>query len=112
MTTKRKIVVASEAGLRIDSMKDISDVLGACLGRGGLLLTESDLSPAFFDLHSGLAGELFQKCMTYKVRLAIVVARPADYGKRVGELIHEHRSHPSIRFFDAENDAREWLDGT
>ncbi|HEY4591548.1 MAG TPA: DUF4180 domain-containing protein [Thermoanaerobaculia bacterium] len=110
MTTK-KIVVASEAGLRIDSIKDISDVLSACLGRGGLLLTESELSPSFFDLHSGLAGELFQKCVTYKVRLAIVVAQPADYGKRVSELIHEHRSHPSIWFFDSKDNARAWLDG-
>jgi Domain of unknown function (DUF4180) len=110
MTTK-KIIVASAAGLRIDSMKDISDVLSACLGRGGLLLTEGDLSPAFFDLHTGLAGELFQKCMIYKIRLAIVVPRLEAYGKRVSELVHEHRSHSSIRFFDSEDNARGWLDG-
>lgn len=39
--------------------------------QGGLILSEEDLSPIFLDLPSGLAGELLQKFVTYRVPLAL-----------------------------------------
>jgi hypothetical protein len=65
MDEGRRILVASDSGIFIRSLGDISDALGACLGAEGLILTEGDLAPAFFDLRSGLAGELFQKFTNY-----------------------------------------------
>ena len=49
-------------------------------GEGGLILCESEL--------------------------AIVVNDPEKYGARFNELIYEHRSHSSIRFFDSEADVQ------
>jgi hypothetical protein len=67
------IIVASEAGIAVRSLNDISDAIDACIGTDGLILTENDLSSEFFNLSNGLAGELFQKFVNYGVRSAIIV---------------------------------------
>jgi hypothetical protein len=105
----RRIVVASDSGIFIKTSGDIADALGACLGTQGLLLTELDLAPEFFDLRTGLAGELFQKFINYKLRVAIVLPNPAAYGERFGELAYEHTSHNMIRIVRSEEEARAWL---
>jgi PadR family transcriptional regulator, regulatory protein AphA len=88
---------------------DISAALSASVENGGLLLDEKHLSAGFFDLRTGLAGEVLQKFTNYRAKLAIVVADSAAYGSRFGELIHEHRTHRSVRFFSSEQLARQWL---
>lgn len=97
MNEDRRIIVASDAGISIRVFPDISNALGECLGSGGLILTESDLAREFFDLRSGLAGELFQKFMNYRVRVAIVIPNPKAYGERFAELAYEHSTHSLIR---------------
>lgn len=109
MNEERKILVASDAGISIRSFNDISEAIGACIGADGLILTEADLAREFFDLRSGLAGELFQKFINYKVRAAIVLADAKAYGERFSELVHEHTSHGMIRFVQSEDEARAWL---
>jgi Domain of unknown function (DUF4180) len=110
MSHPPQIISASALKLFIGSMTDIPDVIGAVFGAAGLILTESDVTPAFFDLRSGLAGELFQKITNYDLRLALVVVEPAKYGERFGELMYEHRQHRAIRFFDSQASARAWLE--
>jgi Domain of unknown function (DUF4180) len=109
MNEKRRIVVASDSGLSIRSFSDISDALGACLDSAGLVLTENDLAQEFFDLRSGLAGELFQKFTNYRLRVAIVLPDPETYGKRFSELAYEHTSHNMIRFVGSIDEAKAWL---
>lgn len=105
------IVVAAEAGLAIRAFEDIADVVGASLGAGALLLTEDDLDPAFFDLRSGWAGELFQKVTNYGVRLALVLPDPGRYGPRWRELAFEHAAHRVVRFVPSRAAADAWLGG-
>ena len=93
----------------IHSASDISAALAESVERGGLVLDEKDLSRDFFDLKTGLAGEVLQKFTNYRTRLAIIVNDPADYGARFSELAYEHRTHPTVRFFSAEQSARQWL---
>ena len=109
MNQERRIIVASDAGISIRSFADISNALGSCLGSQGLILTESDLAPEFFDLRSGLAGELFQKFINYNVRVALIVPNPKAYGERFAELAYEHSTHNMIRFVDSEDEATVWL---
>jgi hypothetical protein len=109
VNVEARVVVASEIDLRIQSIRDVSDALGAVYGADGLLLTESNLSPEFFDLRSGIAGELFQKFTNYQIHLALVVKSLEVYGDRFGELAFEHRGHKLIRFFDAVEPAKLWL---
>lgn len=109
MSEERKIVIASDSGIAVRSFDDIPEALGACIGKAGLILTEDDLSPEFFDLSSRLAGELLQKLVNYRVRTAIIVKNPEAHGERFAELAHEHRSHGVIRFFRSKAEADTWL---
>jgi hypothetical protein len=93
----------------IQSRDDIAAALGASIDAGGLILDETRLAPEFFDLRTGLAGEVLQKFTNYRARLAILVADPTAYGSRFGELMYEHRTHSSVRFFESEQQARRWL---
>jgi len=74
------------------------------------VLTEEDLGPDFYDLKTGLAGELFQKVVNYRGRLAIVIRDPHAYGERFSELAYEHRRHAAVRFFEDQAQALQWLD--
>ena len=109
MNEEGKILVAADAGISIQSASDITDALGVCFGSAGLLLTEKELAREFFDLRSGLAGELLQKFTTYQMPVAIVVPNPADYGERFQELAYEHSSHRLIRFVRSKEEAESWL---
>jgi hypothetical protein len=95
--------------LGIRSPGDIATALTASVEKGGLVLDEKDLSPDFFDLATGFAGTVLQKFVTYRTRLAVIVRDPASYGSRFSELAHEHRTHPAVRFFSSEQQARQWL---
>ena len=109
MNEGRRILIASDSGISIRSFSDIPDVIAACFGTDGLILTEDDLAREFFDLRSGLAGELFQKFVNYKLRMAIVLQDPEAYGERISELAYEHRSHDLIRFVRSKDEAEAWL---
>ena len=96
--------------IEIRSMADIADAISRGLEQGALLINESNLCQEFFDLRSGLAGELFQKSINYGTPLAMVVSDPQKYGDRFSELVHEHRRHALVRFFATDVEARKWLE--
>jgi hypothetical protein len=97
------------ASIGIQSASDISAALAASVERGGLVIDEKDLSPDFFDLKTGFAGQVLQKFVSYRTKLAVIVRDASVHGGRFGELMHEHRIHPIVRFFNAEQSARTWL---
>jgi hypothetical protein len=103
------VLVAADEGIAIHSQRDILDALAACADATGLIFTENDLAPAFFDLRSGLAGEVFQKFTNYQVRLAIVAPDPSVYGRRFSELAYEHKTHNLIRIVPSVAAAQAWL---
>jgi len=109
MNEESRILTASDSGVSIRSFGDISDAIAACLGAEGIIFTEDDLAREFFDLRSGLAGELFQKFTNYKLRMAIVLPDPEAYGERISELAYEHKSHNLIRFVRSKDEAEAWL---
>jgi hypothetical protein len=94
----------------IHSSWDVSAALARGLQQGGLVLEEAELGPEFFDLRTGLAGELFQKFVNYRAPLAIVIPDPRLHGERFSELAHEHRRHPTVRIFPDRASAEDWLD--
>lgn len=109
MTKQPGILIASEAGISIGSMNDISNAVASVFDAGGLILAEDDVCSAFFDLKSGLAGELFQKFENYQLCLAIIVPSPERYGERFIELAREHKSHSRIRIVRSKEEALAWL---
>ena len=104
-----RVLVASDAGLRIDRMADVMDLIGAAYDAEAVILTADDVDAGFFDLRTGLAGELFQKATQYAVRLALVVPDPAGHGPRWPELAYEHRRHHAVRIVASRAEADAWL---
>ncbi len=108
MTTGRHFLVASEAAVVIRSKSDISNAISAAFGSAGLILAESDVAPEFFDLKTGLAGELFQKFTNYKLRLVVIVPEPGRFGRHFDELAREHHAHDMIRIVGTKDEAVAW----
>jgi len=110
-STGRKILIAADAGISIGAISDVSNAVGAAFGSDGLILTEDDVSSEFFDLKSGVAGELFQKFVNYSLCLALVVPSPERHGERFNELAREHRTHNRVRIVRCKEEAMTWLCG-
>ena len=57
----------------IQSLEDAMDLLGECFGNDctGVVIPKNILSSEFFDLKTGLAGEILQKFTTYRIKLAV-----------------------------------------
>jgi hypothetical protein len=108
MNERPKYLIAADHNISIQSQEDISAAVGASLGRG-LILAENDLGVEFFDLRTGLLGELMQKFVNYRTRVAIIVAAPDNHGARFSELAQEHATHPTVRFVRSLEDARQWM---
>jgi hypothetical protein len=102
-------IVTGAAPVTIRSIGDIAGALKESVSPEGLVLTEENLGPAFYDLKTGLAGELFQKVVNYRGRLAILIRDARVYGDRFSELAYEHRHHAFVRFFEERTQALEWL---
>ena len=49
MADQPNILVAADSGIRLESVQDIPDLIGACWGMNGLILHENDLASSFFD---------------------------------------------------------------
>ena len=87
--------------------QDATLVLEACfsaLTRVALLYPEN-LTPRFFDLSSGEAGEVLDKLRRFQVRLAIVCSPgEIEFSSRFREILSD-----DMRIFEAREDARLWL---
>ena len=73
------------------------------------LLMDTNFIPAFYDLSTGLAGEILQKVTNYRIRLAIFGPFPMITSERFRELINESNKASSVRFFEEKVKAQSWL---
>jgi Domain of unknown function (DUF4180) len=64
----------------IQTEREATDILGEAIGRDAKLvaLPSVRLSPAFFQLRTGLAGAIAQKFVNYRMKLAIVGTIPEE----------------------------------
>jgi len=86
-------------------------VLAACFEHGhtAVLIDRDALPDAFFDLRTGLAGELAQRVTLYGVRLACVVPDLASQPERFRESARESNEGRQIRFAGSRAEAEAWL---
>jgi len=104
--------VISQPGSGIISAgQDILDLIGNCywMEKCRLIVHATDLHPDFFDLKTGLLGEIFLKLSNYRVKTAFIVDLDGIESERFHELIYEHKKSDEIRFFDDLTDAERWL---
>ncbi|MBD2755798.1 DUF4180 domain-containing protein [Spirosoma validum] len=71
----------------IKTAEDGLDLLGNLYYQDfdSIILHEKNIMPDFFDLKTGIAGEILQKFSNYRVRLAII----GDFGQYTSKSIRE-----------------------
>jgi hypothetical protein len=98
----------SSGKIEITNVDTALDLIGNCSYQGAdmILLGEENITPAFFDLKTGLAGEILQKFSTYHMKLAIVGDFSKYSSKSLGDFIRESNRMGRIRFVDSIEEAK------
>src|SRR5690606_15981060 len=74
-------------------------------GYGEVILHEQNITPEFFDLKTGIAGEILQKFTTYRVRLAIVGDFARYDSKSLRDFVFESNKGRQINFLPSVEEA-------
>jgi hypothetical protein len=91
----------------ISKPEDALDILGDLYYQGfdKIVIHEKDITPDFFDLKNGIAGEILQKFSTYRVRLAIVGDFSKYTSKSLTDFIYESNKGRHINFVSSSTEA-------
>ncbi len=83
-------VVAAEHAV-ITSVEDATDLIGTIYYQGfdSVIVHKKNISPDFFDLKTGLAGEILQKFSNYRLRLIIAGDFSQYTSKSLQDFIYE-----------------------
>lgn len=97
-----------------NTMNDASqamDVVGnaSYLGASVVLVKTDQLSNNFFDLKTGLAGEILQKFSNYRLRLAIVGEMDLTNSSSLRDFVYECNKVGNVIFTSTEAEAIELL---
>lgn len=95
-----------------DAPFDPATVLNGCVegDNAAVLIDDGAAPPEFFDLASGVAGELLHKLGTYRICLAGVVADESQHPERFQEFLRETNAGRQFRFFRTRDEAITWLE--
>jgi hypothetical protein len=108
------LLVADEAGPELDG-RGILDLVGEAFMAGATMVAvpAARLQPAFFDLRSGVAGDVLQVSSTYQVRLAIVgeLPEPASSSAAFAALVRESNAGRQHWFLPSVDALRTRLEG-
>src|SRR5690606_4616362 len=91
-------VIAEE--VLIHTAEDGLDVMGSLYFQGfdKSILYEKQLSPTFFDLQNGMAGEVLQKFSNYRMELAVIGDFSKYDRKSVKDFIFESNAGHRVNF--------------
>lgn len=97
--------------LEITDSQDALDIMANCSyqGAGMIIIHEKNIVSDFFDLKTGIAGEILQKFSTYNVKLAIVGDFSNYPGKSLKDFIYESNKTGRINFVKDTDQAIEAL---
>ncbi len=95
----------------INNLQDALDIMADCSYQGArrIIVYEINITPDFFDLKTGIAGEILQKFSTYDIKLAIVGDFSKYSGKSLRDFIYESNKIGRISFVANVNLAKEAL---
>ncbi|MCB0799998.1 MAG: DUF4180 domain-containing protein [Bacteroidales bacterium] len=96
----------------ISTTEELLDILADAgyNGSTGLVIHSATLSQEFFDLRTGLAGEILQKFSNYRMRLAIIGDFRDVKSKALRDFIHYSNIRGTINFVDSHPEAIAKLD--
>jgi hypothetical protein len=98
-------------GFKIKTVQDALDLMAdsGSLGARKIIIKKEQLCPEFFDLHTGIAGEILQKFSTYRMHLAIVGDFSVYKSKSLNDFIYESNKMGKILFVSTIDQAIERL---
>lgn len=98
-------------GIIIHNEQDALDLIANCYYSGAykLIMNESQINPDFFDLRSGIAGEILQKFSNYGSQLAIIGDFTKYSSKSLQDFMRESNRTGRIIFVDNEESGIEKL---
>jgi hypothetical protein len=76
-----------------------------------IIVHEKNITPAFFDLKTGIAGEILQKFSNYRVRLAIVGDFSAYQSQSIKDFMFESNKLRQVNFVSTVPEAVRVLGG-
>jgi hypothetical protein len=93
--------------LVIKTIEDGLDMPGNLYYQGfdKIIVQEKNITPDFFDLKNGIAGEILQKFSNYRVRLAIVGDFTLYTSKSIKDFIYESNNMGHINFVNSTEEA-------
>lgn len=97
--------------IEINNALDALEIFVNCVYQGAekIIIQEKNIIPDLFDLKTGIAGDVFQKCSNYKIQLAIVGDFSKFSSKSLHDFIYESNKHGQINFVSSIEEARERL---
>lgn len=89
--SKGQIAEFDGEGILLGNAGDARDLILASKGAAWIALQESRVAPAFFDLRSGIAGDVLQKFVNYRMKLAVLgdISRYTDQSESLKALVRE-----------------------
>ncbi len=105
------LVVSRTSDAFIASPGDFLNMLawGGERDTSAFVLKAVNFTAAFYDLRTGLAGEILQKVSNYRCRLAIVGPFSMVTSERFREFMSESNKGRQVCFARGEEEARVWL---
>lgn len=96
---------------RIKNGQDLLDSMATAgyLGCTGMIAHAESLGSAFFDLKTGVAGEMLQKFSNYKMRLAVIGDFSEVASHSLRDFIRESNRGRTVCFTDLPEHALAWL---
>ncbi|MEP7322574.1 MAG: DUF4180 domain-containing protein [Saprospiraceae bacterium] len=108
-TVKIAEIVSDE--LIIKSAEEGLELLGNLYFQGfdHIILYETQIASDFFDLKTGMAGEILQKFSNYRVRLVMIGDFSKYPGRSIHDFIYESNKGGMIHFADSLTSALKWF---
>ena len=95
----------------ISETQDALDLMADCgyQGARSIIIREKNIIPDFFDLKTGIAGDILQKFSNYDVRLAIVGDFSRYTSKSLRDFVRESNRVGRINFVGSLQEAKDKL---
>ena len=108
---RNNIAVLKSLGVLIQETQDALDLMAEAgyLNSHKIIIKKDQVTPEFFDLKTGIAGEILQKFSTYNVQLAIIGDFSKYNSKSLRDFIFESNKYGRINFVSSFEEAKEKL---
>lgn len=102
----KKIAIVAD-DVKLNAFDEFMDLLGNANYEGaiGIIIGQAQLPDGFFDLKTGIAGEILQKFSNYRMKLSIIGDFSIYSSKSLKDFIFESNRQGHISFTDSMENA-------